>query len=305
MRYKLIVLLLTAVLLGCGRVAEPGNETATPVFVVLTATPEPTPEPVLDASTAEMDSNVMGMTAPETAVPPAPTAEFVEETTGDAAGAIALLAAHEEVALHLSNYPDWEGNAWPEDDNGIWGIDFYSPAADEWLGWGQVNVMTTEVLDYFVPIELSAEDFQEGLTAVENFVFSDPEVLALLGEAADWEHETSFNRWEQRWESWFWRGLDAFGVLVHYSDDGLWLDGIVDPNAFEAEEAAELARNQAIELAWEAGGVGDALNDNDNWVTYVSPQPDGNWLVEFVADETLQFYALVDIAEWIIVESGE
>lgn len=219
--------------------------------------------------------------------------------------AIDLLVAIEDVTLHLANYPDWTAEAYLEDEeNGIWYIDLYSEQADEWLGYGNVDVPNAEVLDYFVPRELTPEAFQHGLALVENFVLNDPEVLALLGDLSLWGRETYYDRWETAWNSYFWRGLDEWVVITYLNeDDSVYLDGIIDQNAFDEQEQALVNRDQAIEIAYEADGLWEALEVYDDWRTYVEHQGDTRYSVEFVGGGEELFYVLVDIETWEILES--
>jgi hypothetical protein len=253
--------------------------------------PEPTGEPGPD-----MDAEI------ETELEPAVALSDLEGLEDDQK-AIQLLASETAVAEFLVNYPDWSADSWPEDEeNGIWGIDFYSEAADEWLGWGQVNIQTGEILDYFVPRDLSPEEFQAGLAEVEKLVLNDAGVQARLGDPELWEHETYFNRWDQIWEVWFWHGLDELVVTVNRDEENTYLEEIFDPSQLEAEKEAEWQRDQAVELAWSAEGIDQAFDGVDNWHTLVAPQGD-LWAVSFVSDEQELFYALVDINRWEIVDA--
>ena len=226
------------------------------------------------------------------------------ELSDEARLAIELMAEVPEVAEWLTAFPDWTGDAWQDESDGrFYSIDLYSEAADEWLGWGYVNVADGVVEEYFVPRELTAAEFQIGREQVEQFVFSDEELLARLGDVAKWEHETWYNRWDANWEVWFWYGLEELAVTVSLWEDELYLEGIYNPAEFEAEEAAENSKNQAIELAWQAEGIDQALAGEDNWQTYVSQQGDTVWAVSFTTTDKELFYALVDIDSWQVLES--
>lgn len=221
--------------------------------------------------------------------------------------AIDLLTAVDEVAMHLANYPGWYGEAWESDSEpGVFNVDLYSAGGEEWLGWGEVDMPNASVRDYFVPRELTPEEFQYGRERVEAFVLNDAELLALLGNLDEWGYETYYNRWDVVWETYFWRSIDAY-VAVSYFDwesDEVWLDGIHDQNAFEADEREALNRSQAVELAYEAEGLWEALEGTDNWRTYVEHQGDSRYSVSFVTQDQSLFFALVDIATWEILESG-
>lgn len=315
---KIIWLLIVAMLLAsCSGKQDDGGDTPTSSSLSTSVSPpassmtaETRPEMAMEP---ERPTNNMAATT-ETAAEPNP-AEESEESGGsgfsiagllglsDEKKAIRILSNEPIVAEFLEGYPDWNGETWPEDEeNDIWGVDFYSEAADEWLGWGMVNVNTGEILDYFVPRDLSPEEFQAGLATVEKLVLNDAGVQARLGDPDLWEHETYFNRWDQIWEVWFWHGLDELAVTVYLDEENAYLEEIFDPSQLEAEKEAEWQRDQAIELAWGGEGIDQALDGVDNWHTLVAPQGD-LWAVSFIADDQELFFALVDIENQTIIET--
>lgn len=262
----------------------------------VTAVPEPDSEMMMIEETAVAHSEI---------VLQEPAAQDEAAHSDEAALAVQLLGAVPEVADWLASYPDWTGDAWLDGDDGVhYHVDLYSAAADEWLGWGYVNVAEGAVEDYFVPRELSAEEFQVGREKVEAFVFGDQEVLARLGNVADWDFDTWYNRWDANWEVWFWYGLDELVVTVNIWEDEAYLESIRNPAEFEADQALENNKNQAIELAWQAEGIDQAVAGIDNWQTYVSQQGDTVWAVTFATEDRELFYALVDIESWTVLESS-
>ncbi|MCC6605136.1 MAG: hypothetical protein IT327_18155 [Anaerolineae bacterium] len=322
MKRTLFVMLTLFLLAGCGGkqlvwvdVAEV-SETAVPQpiapeeEVVIAATAVPTTS-ADDGMMAEMDGGMMGGGVVDTAVSQIQEsldealAQDDDDVSDEAARAIQLLAEEPEVAGWLASYPDWTGDAWLEGEDGLhYHVDLYSAAADEWLGWGYVNVADGVVEDFFVPRELTAEEFQTGREMVEAFVFSDEEVLARLGNVDDWSYDTWYNRWDANWQVWFWYGLEELAVTVNIWEDEPYLDSITNPAEFEAEEAAENSKNQAIELAWQAEGIDQAVAGVDNWQTYVAQQGDTVWAVTFATEDRELFYALVDIGSWTVLESS-
>ncbi len=238
---------------------------------------------------------------------PVVSAQSQDENSPEAQQAIDLVAAQEDVAAYLANHPGWVGDAWPEgDDSSIWYVDFYDGATEEWLGSGSVDLATQEVLDITIPRELTPEEFQAGQAEIEAFLAADAAVQARLGSYPKlWEHDISYDPWEQRWEAWYYRGLDAFTAILYFEDNGsLFLENIVDPYVLEEAAAEQMRRDQAVALAYEAEGIDDALANVDNWRTYVEHQGEGRWTVEFVADGQLLFSALVDIDAWNVMEAG-
>lgn len=301
MKRKIVWLLIVIILLAaCGGTQAEGEQTAvSPPASAQTAdeAPPPTATAVAPTTVPERDDAETASTSESTLSPTDLQGLSAEDK------AVRLLTNETAVAEFLDGYPDWNADTWPEDEeNGIWGVSFYSEAADEWLGEGTVNINTGDILDYFIPRELSPEEFQAGLTEVETLVLNDAGVLARLGDPAVWEHETDYDRWEEMWYVWFWHGLDELAVSVYRDEEGVYLDEIFDPAQLEAEKEAEWQRDQAVELAWSAEGIDQALDGVDNWQTLVAPQGD-LWAVSFVADDQELFFALVDINNQTIVET--
>ena len=261
--------------------------------------------PLQDDSPGER-APLVGEVISQAQVPPAGEAPptTAELPQGDAGRAVLLLAAHEPVSSFLADYSDWQGEARQEHEQGnIWSVELYSEAADEWLGYGLVNAKTGEIIEFFVPRELTPEEFQAGRERVEKLVFGDAEVLALLGDPELWEHETGYDRWEARWYVWFAKGLDEWAVTVEMGDGWESIE-IIDPNALEEAEQEQLLRDQAIELAYEAEGVDKALDGVDDWRTYVEHQGGSQWTVSFVNDGEELFFALVDVESWQVLDSA-
>ncbi|HEY83945.1 MAG TPA: hypothetical protein G4N96_02350 [Chloroflexi bacterium] len=163
-------------------------------------------------------------------------------------------------------------------------------------------------MELYAPRELSQEEFQAGQAAVEAVVLDDAEVLALLGDPADWDHGSDYDRFEEDWSVWFDKGLESWLVIARQDEDTekYHIEDILDPMAFDAAQAQELTRNQAIELAYSADDVDEALNGLDDWRIYVENQGGSVWSVSFAADGKELFYALVDIeAEQVLEAKAE
>ncbi len=224
---------------------------------------------------------------------------------GDEQTAINLAATSGEFADWLAGYNHWQGSAYPDDtEPGLWYVDFYDETVDEWLGWAAVDLNTGEIVDSFVPRPLPPEEFQAGQERVTAFVLNDPEVLALLEDPDLWELGVDFNRYDQQWEAWFARGLDALVVTLYQDGDNFYIDEIEDANALSEQQALQAARDQAITLAYEAEGVWEALDGVDDWYTYTERQGDNLWSVEFTTADGELFYALVDVAAEKVLETA-
>lgn len=222
--------------------------------------------------------------------------------------AIQLVAAHPPIAEVLANYPNWVADAYPDDEaNRFWHVDFYAEPDGEHLGYGHIYLNTGEITEVSMPRELSPEEFQAGQAKIQAYLLYDAEVQALLGNPDFWYREINYNKWDERWEVYYSRGIEEWMLWmgIDAEDGKVYLREIVDPGALNAEKALEQRRNQAIELAYSATGVDEALTGVDNWRTYAEDQGNNLWSVSFAVEEHTLFSALVNVANGQVIESGK
>lgn len=257
--------------------------------------------------TAPQMNSMMSKAGMQPAVASRPLSRQIAQATGTKEEqAIALVSAHPPIAEVLANYPGWTGHPYPDDEAQIlWHVDFES-ADGEGLGYGHVNLETGEIYDVYMPRDLTDEEFAAGRAKIEAYLQTSPEVTALLGEPSLWDHDIWYNKWDENWHAWYSYGLDAWEFIFYIDSESgsVWLDNYYDPNVLEGDEALAWNRGQAVELAYQAPGIDEALTGYDNWYTYASDQGDGLWTVEFAADDQLLFSALVDIVNWQVIEGG-
>jgi hypothetical protein len=226
------------------------------------------------------------------------TEEFRNYETGIQEAILAVIE-NEEVANFLEANPSWSANAYADSET-QWHVDFYD--GDDWIGNAHVDFATAEIYEIYLLQELSQEAYQAGKEKIETLVFNDAEVQAILGDVNSWGYDLSFNKWEQRWEMTFWRGIDAVAISFWEENGNFNIEDIYDPQAFSEQEQRDLERNQAIELAYSAEGIDQALEGVYDWRTYAEPQGGTLWGVEFTAEGRL-FYAVVDIASQEILDT--
>lgn len=214
--------------------------------------------------------------------------------------AIKLTVKTKAVKTFLNHYPDWRAETY-HDGGAVWHVDFYQK--DEWLAFAHINVETKEVSDTKFPKKLSEEEFAERKKKVEQVVFNDPEVLALLVTAEDWDFEVQYDTYSEKWWMNFWRGIDTLRVDLYPDENSFHIDRVYDPKAFSEEKALRVARDRAVELAWQAEAIGEALDGVDNWHSYAEQQAGSVWSVSFDTSEKNLFSALVDIEAWEVLET--
>jgi hypothetical protein len=209
---------------------------------------------------------------------------------------LAALITDPEFVGWIDQFPNFDSDVYEVDGN-LWQADFYDTEnRDEWIGYGQVDISTAEVTEAFAPRPLDAEAYQEQLPKVEMVVLSDPEVLARLVDPVLWDQYTDFNRWDQVWEVYFVRGIEAVNVSLYINENGrIMVDGIYSPNELTRNEELQAAKDEAINLAYTGEGIDLALEGHDDWITYVENVDGSRWTVSFNAGDTELFFALVDV----------
>lgn len=227
--------------------------------------------------------------------------------------AIQLLTTHQPVADYLAKfYPEWHGYAYPIDEAGdVWEVNLFAgpegSGDEEWIGYGRVNITSDEVLEYYVPRKLTADEEAAEGALVQDLVTADPEMLALLADPSEWYPGRYYDPYEPAWYVYFYKGLDSWaarvGIDLTTGEPVFFIQAIYDPDALTEEDELEWARNQAIELSYEAPGLWEALDGIDNWRTFVENQGGTQWSVEYVANDEELFYVLVDIGTWEILET--
>lgn len=230
--------------------------------------------------------------------------------------AIQLVAAVPEVADWLARYPGWVAQAYQDENNpNLWYVYFtFHPgeADEEWLGKGSVDVAAQKVLNYFVPRELTPEEFAFGLKKIQTYLKYDPETTARFGNTNLWQRDIQYNRWRGLWEAVYTRQPVTdppvrfiASLSIDATSQRVYLDQIQDEQVTIARASDDTERNQAIQLTWEAEGVGEAVLGHDNIEAYVEPTASaGQYTVEFHDNAVSLFWALVDIYQWQVLEAG-
>ena len=132
----------------------------------------------------------------------------------------------------------------------------------------------------------------------------DAEVLAWLDNLPNlWDVYSDWNRWDQRWEVYYVRGIQRVAVVASFDEnDHVVIDDVLDPDTLTGEDALAHARDSAINLAYSAPGMDAALAGHDQWTTYAQQQGgDDVWGIAFVDGDTRLIFVLVDVANEAIL----
>ena len=219
----------------------------------------------------------------------------------EAQNAVSLIVHNDEVAAFLETHSDWRAEAYADSETD-WHVDFY--LGDEWLAYAHVNVETSEVYDTRIPVELSEEEFGGLREKIETLVFNDAEIEALLVDPDWWDYEVRYDAYDQNWWVEFWKEIEAVTVALSRDGERFYIEDVYDPKAFDEEEARRVARDQAVDLAWQAEGISAALDGVDDWRAYAEQQEGSRWTVEFAGEGRSLFTALVDLGSGEVIEAG-
>lgn len=210
---------------------------------------------------------------------------------------IQIAAESEIFSDWLTGYPDYHSDAWGPDENSNWYVEFKIGEDGEWLGYAAVNEDTGEIQEAFAPKPLPTDVYQAQLPRVTAFAMADVEVLARLDNNLDlWDMYPDWNRWDATWDVAFYRGIEGLIVKLKIDEnDNVIIEQFVDPNELSAEESADKQRNDAINIAYGADGVWQALDGRDTWSTFVEQQSDHVLSVSFAAEDTTLVTVIVDV----------
>lgn len=231
----------------------------------------------------------------------------------DADAAIAVALSNEEISAFLATNEGWEAGAYYEEGEGFWFVEFFMPYSDEedegeWLGFAMVSLDSNEVVEMFLPIPLTDDEYEEQLVLVEATIRNDPRVTTLLGDLSQYSMWFEYDRYEQVWYVEIYRGLESYYATLYVfaeanEEPQAYLQELGDANELTEEEQRYVDRYTAIDLAFSADGIDQVLLTDDEWQTYVSLQDDNIYSVIFATSERELFYALVDIENMTVIES--
>ncbi len=210
----------------------------------------------------------------------------------EAQRAVALAARSREIAPRLARYPGWSAAA-EREDGPLWHVEFQ--LGEEWLGEAYVDLEAREVREFNLPVEPTPAERARIVPRLRKRAAADPEVRALLG-GLDWDEEITYDKWEDAWIVYYWRGEDGVGVRFGSDKGRLYVEGVFDPLALEAEQARRHAQDRAIQLAYQVEAVGRALEPYDSWQAYAEPVAKDlqRWTVTFATPDKTIVTVLVD-----------
>ena len=218
----------------------------------------------------------------------------------EARRAITLVAKSREAAPRLARYPGWTAGA-EREDGAVWHVWFERD--DDWLGEAYVDLESRKVSEVNIPVDPTPAERARTLPKLRKLVRRDAEVQALLGDRPDeWEEEIDYDKWEEAWFVYYWRGDDAVGVRIGQEKGRYYVEDVFDPLALTEEQARRHDQDRAIQLAYTAERVGELLEPYDDWKAYAEPASKGRWTVSFATPENTILTALVDLSVAQVLE---
>ena len=161
------------------------------------------------------------------------------------------------------------------------------------------NGRPESVVEVYAPKQLTAAEEQSQRAAAEALVLADGAVLEILGDPNAWEMYSWYDEWEGAWDINFNKGLDEIGVRVDNYDGEFMVGEISNLALLDEEQQISDNQNQAIELAWQAEGIDEALfggDEDEEWQTFVTHLGGSEYGVSFASADKELFFAAVDIA---------
>ena len=244
--------------------------------------------------------NMMGDRAEE--VPSITQLPNEDIDTNQERDALELLVKETSIARLLAKTPDWHVEMWTNDEEQTMEIDLFN-ADWGWIAWGNValtsNGRPESVVEVYAPKQLTAAEEQSQRAAAEALVLADGAVLEILGDPNAWEMYSWYDEWEGAWDVNFNKGLDEIGVRVDNYDGEFMVGEISNLALLDEEQQISDNQNQAIELAWQAEGIDEALfggDEDEEWQTFVTHLGGSEYGVSFASADKELFFAAVDIA---------
>lgn len=223
-----------------------------------------------------------------------------DELSAEAIDIIKQAAQLPELKNALTAFTDWNADA--DFDGEMWWLEFYTES--DWIGWAGYDPATnriseSEVMQFFTEEEIDAVRPKFLAAAL-----ADPEMQALVPDPENWWQEINHNPYENYWYASFYQEVEAWMAIMYIDEnDQIYVDSIIDPEAFEAEQLERVNRDTAIEIAYEADALWESLANVDDYKTLVTPQSSTQYAVSFVTDNQELFYALIDIKARAILET--
>ena len=223
-----------------------------------------------------------------------------------------LVASQPEFAAQLANYERYSVGTYLFDEEkefegeNIWEVEFYIDRGDDsvFLGWALVDGNTNEIIESFIPRVLSDDEMKtESALAVEA-ILADPEVSMLLVNREEWNIGAEYNPYEEVWEVYMERGLEAWVAYVYYIDEpdltGYFVEGIFNEIALEEEDEENERRTRAIMVAFDSAEADAMLDITDNWTVSVQHQGGDMYSVEFISGDQRLLCQLVSVHQEVI-----
>ncbi|MEL6269840.1 MAG: hypothetical protein AAFV33_01060 [Chloroflexota bacterium] len=231
------------------------------------------------------------------------------EITPEIQAVIDSVAADEQFAPMLAEFPNYRTFV-EEEEAGYLIVGFYVPGEDEmFLGEAFVQRSTMMIEGAMVARFLTESEIEARRPEILAIAQADMAVSAVLAELpAETTPYIIYEPLEQMWYVVYENGLETYEVTIGEPEDddammrGLSVLGIENISEFEQAELDQIARDEAVALAFEAPAF-EEIDLPDGWYTRITQLSETTYGVDFVTEDgTLIMQVVVDTGQNTIVE---
>jgi hypothetical protein len=213
--------------------------------------------------------------------------------------AVALAASHSTFVAALKAHPGWKGAAYYTGNAfQVWRVQFWDKDGKD-IGFADVNVTRKRVYWTEVHYKLTAEQKQAAMGPLRNFVKTNTDVKAVIGNPDDYEFtDIDYDANGNFWVVVFAKKDSAVAVVVQFpsplSFERPTLKGFYFPNVlpYGDWEKSQMAEAQAIAFAQPE--IAAAVRDQSGWTASATRTGDSVWTVTFVRGDQNLASAVVD-----------
>ncbi|MEM6283338.1 MAG: hypothetical protein AAF787_14180 [Chloroflexota bacterium] len=220
---------------------------------------------------------------------------------------IDTIAATEDFAANLAQYPGYQSFAYEEGNEYVLIGFFASDGEDEEIFLGEAFVQrdNMQIVEAFVPVFLSPDEIAQRTPEIIAIAEADMAVASMIAELELTNPQVEYEPDEQTWVVFYEQGYDFYEVILGADEEAMTGLMVLDVRVFSEFDEAEreqLARDEAITLAFEADALAN-IDLPEDWFTRITPLGANLYGVDFITEDvTLIVQVIVDINQQQIIE---